>query len=149
MNTVLGLSLILVLLQGLAGPLRAAAAEIAIVANKSYPASEITLPELKKIYLGEKEYEAGIKINPLDQKESNPIRRQFAEQLLGSSVPVYNGYWLKRVFREGTIPPRVRENAREVLESIGDDPGAIGYVPAEETKGRKDLKVLLVVPIRE
>lgn len=149
MNTVLRLSVILALLQGLAGPLGAAAAEIAIVANKNYPADQVTLPELKKIYLGEKEYEAGIKINPLDQRETNPIRRQFAEQLLGSSVPAYNGYWLKRVFREGTIPPRVRENAREVLESIGNDPGAIGYVLAEEAKERKDLKVLLVVPIRD
>ena len=123
------------------------AAEIVIIANPAYPVQKIQLADLKKIYLGEKLYEGSMVLKPMDQADLNPIKKVFIEKVLVLSVEYYKGYWLKRVFREGSIPPAVKPSSREVIATVESETGAIGYVWAEEVGGKQDLKILLRVHV--
>ena len=123
----------------------AMARDLAIVANPAFPRDHLSLQEVKAIYLGETRYLDSLKVQPVDQRDSNPIKRVFVEKVLTSTVQDYRSYWLKRVFREGVMPPVVKASDSEVLDVIQGNPGAVGYIWADEVPSGR-VKVLLRVP---
>lgn len=86
-------------------PASAIAEDIAVIVNENYPLSSTSPQEIKRIYLGEKQYEGSLKIAPVDQKDGSPIKQKFIEKVLSSDRESYKGYWIKRLFKEGTLPP--------------------------------------------
>lgn len=121
------------------------AEEIAIIANRAYPANHISLATLKEIYFGEKNTESGIRIKPYDQK-SNRIRKKFLTKVLGVGEDGYNAYWIKKVFQEGGIPPVMKETSDEVIRTIKEEPGGIGYIWKYEGD-LSGIKILLTVEV--
>lgn len=130
-------------------PAAVSAAEIAVIANDQFPKHKITVLELKKIYLGKKIDESGVKIRPIDQADVAPVKRQFIGKIIGASIGKYKAYWLKRIFREGSTPPIVFFSSREVVQSVRKEKGAIGYLPASELPDRDGFKVLLILSVKE
>lgn len=124
-------------------PLQAASDDIAVIVNKRYPVDAATILEIKKIFLGYKEYEGGLKIVPVDQE--GEIRNRFVKKVLSLSIEQYTGYWLKKVFQEGTVPPLTKANSKEVIDTVLRENSAIGYVWLEEAKGKAGIKVILIV----
>ena len=121
------------------------AEEIAIIANKAYPANHISLTTLKDIYLGEKTTEGGIRIKPYDQK-SSMIRKKFLIKVIDTGEDGYNAYWIKKVFQEGGVPPIKKSSPDEVIRAIREEAGGIGYVWRNEGDVL-GIKVLLTIDV--
>jgi hypothetical protein len=126
----------------------AQARELAIVANKMFPFDRLTTEAIKEIYQGEKTKEGSIKIQPFDQKDPS-IKKKFLKEILGTTPDGYNGYWMKRVFQEGGVPPVLKEGSSEILQQITRESGGIGYVWKSEAEGKPNVKILLTIEVGE
>lgn len=122
------------------------ARELAIIANKDYPADSISATTVKDIYLGEKTSERGIKIKPMEQRDEE-IKIRFIERVLGSSMDRYKAYWIKKFFQEGVMPPAVKGTPSEVLTVISQTKGAVGYIWTDDVKKDSGVKVLLKIEV--
>lgn len=128
------------------GNVYATARELAIISNKDYPVNTITADRVKEIYLGEKMSEGSIKIKPMEHNDES-IKKKFIEKIMGSSVDGYKAYWIKKFFQEGITPPINKASSADVIRSVSQTSGGIGYVWAEDVKGDAGVKVLLKVEV--
>lgn len=120
------------------------AGDIVIIAGDDFPKKSLTVSQLKDIYMGNVQMLEGTRIMPLDQKDSDPIKKEFLKNVLGMSLDEYKGYWIKKVFREGGVPPTTVKNAPgEVIAGVKEKKGSIGYVYKEE--GKDGVKILLSI----
>lgn len=126
-------------------PVSAFADDIAVIVNEHYPLSSVQLSEVKKIYLGEKKFEGNLQLKLLDQRSSSTIRKKFTMEVLSITPEAYSGYWLKKLFQEGGLPPVVKDNSPEVIDAVIKDKGSIGYVWREEAMGKKGIKIILII----
>lgn len=123
----------------------AMARELAIVSNKDFPLSAITAAKVKEIYLGEKLTEGSVKIKPMDHHDE-VLKKRFIEKVMRSSIDGYKAYWIKKFFQEGIVPPTNKASSADLLQSVAQTSGGIGYVWADEVKGH-GVKVLLKVEV--
>jgi hypothetical protein len=125
---------------------KARAGEVVVVAHPELPVDQLTLAELKRIYVGEKTFLGGIKLEPLDYAHPCAAADTFFEAVMGMDPPHFHGWWVKQVFHGGGIPPLMLDDAAAVLRMVASEPGAIGFVPAEDLKGVTTVKRLLSLP---
>lgn len=111
-----------------------AAKELAIIANKSFPAIVLTNKDIKEIYLGQREIIEGIRLKPVDQDYNQVIRKAFMQRIIVLPVDAYSTYWSNRIFQRGGIPPILRKSSEEVVKTVVETDGAIGYVWLEEAQ---------------
>jgi len=121
------------------------AADIAIIAGGDFPKGSLTSAEVKDIFLGNMEMIEGTKVFPLDQKDSEEIKKEFMKRIIEMSVIWYNRYWTKRVFREGGSPPAVKGTQDEVIRAVKEKKGTVGYIWKDEAKGKDGIKILLTI----
>ena len=129
----------------LGGNAYAVARELAIVSNKDFPLNAITAAKVKEIYLGEKLTEGSVKLKPMEHNDE-VLKNRFIEKVMGSSIDGYKAYWIKKFFQEGIMPPMNKASSADVLQSVAQTSGGIGYVWADEVKG-DGVKVLLKVEV--
>jgi ABC-type phosphate transport system substrate-binding protein len=122
----------------------ALAEEIAVIANSAFPKDALTATQIKDIYLGKVEIIGSERVKPIDQKDTHPLKKAFVGKILDMTIEDYKGYWMKRVFRDGGAPPAVKPSTEETISAVRDDKGAIGYVYAEEAKGKPGVRVVHV-----
>ncbi len=121
----------------------AQAADIAIISGDDFPKNSLTAGQVKDLYLGNVEMIEGTKIFPLDQKDTDPIKKDFLKTVVGMSPDEYKSHWMKRVFRDGDAPPAVKNAAEEVTRGVREKKGTVGYIRKDEVKGKEGIKVLL------
>jgi ABC-type phosphate transport system substrate-binding protein len=113
---------------------RLEAREIAVIVNADGPLTRLSQTELVEIFLGQKEMANGVRIRPIDQDESQEIREAFLSNVLHLSHRAYINHWNHRLFREGGIPPLLKNDSSEVIRTVREREGAVGYVWASEAK---------------
>ena len=118
---------------------------IAIVSGAGFPKDRLTLKELRAIYLGEVVILKDLWIHPIDQQETQPIRRKFLEQVVRMTRDRYIDYWNQRLFRYGGFTPLLKNNGRDVIETVREEDGTLGYVWLEEARSEPKIKVLLTL----
>lgn len=101
--------------------------KIAIIVNPGFPRAELSVGEIKDIYLGRTQSMEQVRIIPTDQKDS-AMQAAFLKEFVGVTLSTYKNYWLKKVFGDGAVPPRTMANSNETIKFISETPGAIGYV---------------------
>ena len=146
----LGMSLLLILAAfAFGGPaVPADAKELAVIAGKSFPVDTLTLVALQEIYRGEKQIIGGDRLKPIDQRDTQEIKFLFLDTVLHLARERYITYWNNRLFQEGGIPPVLKKNSEEVILTVEEMVGAIGYVWLEEAKATKGrVKILLMINI--
>ncbi|MBI3610294.1 MAG: hypothetical protein HY204_06285 [Nitrospirae bacterium] len=118
---------------------------IAVVAGTGFPKDRLTLDELKAIYLGEIHLLKDLWIHPMDQRENQPIRKKFLERVVKMTRDRYIEYWNQRLFRYGGFTPLFKNNSREVIETVREQEGTVGYVWLEEIRNEPGIKTLLIL----
>lgn len=118
---------------------------IAVIANSSFPKDSLTAEQVKDIYLGKTGLIEGTKVQPVDQKDSDSIKRDFLKKVVDTSADEYKVYWMKRAFREGGSPPGVKNSSEDVINSVREGKGSIGYVWDDEARGKNGVKVIFTV----
>jgi ABC-type phosphate transport system substrate-binding protein len=128
-----------------AEPMPAAANDaVAIVVNRANPVDELTLSELRRIFMFDTQtWEHGRKITVVLREKGQPERAEAIRLFCGISEEQYDRHVLFQTFR-GTIGQGPREilSASAMLRFVFNAPGAIGYVNADELDG--STKVLRI-----
>jgi ABC-type phosphate transport system substrate-binding protein len=125
---------------------RPAARRIAVVVNKSNPASTQTLAllELSRIFLRERtKWPNGDAITVIDRSADHAIAEQFSRTLLGKSPRQLSEYWLNLKLTRGLDPPKVCQSTPLLKRYLERLSGAIGYMYEEEVDDT--IKVLRVL----
>lgn len=108
-------------------------AEIAVIVNRDSPIDNFTHRELVDLYMGRNLFlPSGALAVRIDQAPTSSIRRAFYEELVGKSVAEVNAYWAKLLFTGQSTPPYSLDSSQKVLEVVGKNLNAIGYIDAEE-----------------
>jgi ABC-type phosphate transport system substrate-binding protein len=119
------------------------AKEIAVIVNKNNPLTQVSQTELSDIYLGQEEVVSSVRLKPIDQNDNQEIRAIFLKKILHMTHEAYINHWNHRLFREGGIPPLLRSDSSEVIRTVKEKQGAIGYVWESEARGVDGIRVIM------
>ncbi len=113
--------------------LAAESVDFLVVVHEDNPIDSVTRQRLSKIFLKLKTqaWDGGSAVLPVDQSMSSPVRAAFSEAVHGKPVVAIRNYWQRQIFSGRTSPPPVVDSDQEVLEHVGSDAGAVGYVSVE------------------
>ena len=102
-----------------------------VVVTSQANTAEISLKDVKKIFLGKKgAYADGQKALPVTLIEGDALRAQFNHEVLGKQESQYIAYWSKMVFTGNSVPPQEVSNVQEMKDVIAKNPSTVGYIDA-------------------
>lgn len=132
---------------GLAAPVFSTAADprvkLVVVVQKSSPLSELSLRDLKRLYLGEHITDGdGKQLIPLNHPLASPDRVGFDQVVLKMTPDQIRRFWIDRKIRGQPAAPR-SVTPRELLRKlVAASPGAIAYLRDSEIDAQ--LKALAI-----
>jgi ABC-type phosphate transport system substrate-binding protein len=118
--------------------------DLAIVVNPACSLTDISLPELAKIFKAQRAKNPdGKKFVLISRETGSPEREAILASVYQMSDPRYEKYFLAATFA-GTIQsaPKVIVASVSVCQFVASEPGAIGYLRASEADGT--VKVLKI-----
>jgi ABC-type phosphate transport system substrate-binding protein len=129
------------------GGFRPASAEspipIAVVVAKNSPLTNLSLYQLKHLYLGELLTDPeGKRLIPLNQPMQSYDRSAFDAKVLGMSPDQQAAYWIDRRIRGLSGSPRTVESGDLAQRIVARLDGAVAYLPVSAV--RPDVKVVRV-----
>ncbi len=126
-------------------PLSASAEEaIALIASaRSSKPAEISMPTLRRLYLGQTSRVARTRAEPLHLRSGGVTRQAFCLAVFGKSERAMEDYWIEQALTGGNIPPREFDSPATVIRAIAEREGRLGYVPV----GALDSEALAKVPV--
>ena len=119
-------------------------AEVAIVVNSSKPVNNLTMPDLRKIYFGDRQYWKGnLPVVLLMRSQGSHERDVVLRVVFEMTEERYTKYWVAKVMRaEVSDPPASLYSFGMLQEGVRGNPGAIGYINANDL--RPGVKVLRI-----
>jgi ABC-type phosphate transport system substrate-binding protein len=107
---------------------------LAIVVNRSNPVESLSLPELRKIFLGDQNHWSNGRRIAVVMLEPPKVERQVVlAQIYQMDEKDFNKYFLHSMFTgEVHAAPKALATSEEVLKFVFNVPGAIGYVKASD-----------------
>ena len=119
-----------------------ASAGVAVIGNPDLSVDSITAAQAADIFLGKKTRLAdGTPVTVIEHKDSDPVKEEFYDKVVGKTPSQLKAYWAKLVFTGEGVPPKGYAGDKAVLEHVSKTPGAIGYV--SDGSVDKSVKVLL------
>jgi len=129
---------VLIAVLGCAAPSPAAAADFKVVANPSVKASQISIDDLKGVFLATKTSLDGTQVEPVLAK-TGTAHDAFLKDL-GKSDAALSTYYRSLVFTGKAAMPKMCATDAEVIDYVSKTKGAIGYVSAAaNASGTKTL----------
>ena len=117
----------------------AAAQGLVVIANVASGVDKLTREEAVNIFMGRYgRLPSGITALPLDEVGEKAL---FYRTLIGKELPDVNSYRARLMFSGLGSPPRQTDNAAEVIETVVNNKGAIGYI--DKAKVDRRVKVIL------
>jgi len=124
--------------------LAAYADDVVVIVHPSNTLTEISVSDVKKIYLGKKKFfPGGEKVIPGDQPKGTQSRKFFYGGIIGKSEAKLKSYWSRLIFTGKGTPPKIIGFDRVVKEWVAGQPKAMGYImrsEADDTVKILDLK---------
>jgi ABC-type phosphate transport system substrate-binding protein len=117
---------------------------IAVVVNKDNPVSNLSIADLRKISLGERQYwRGGLPIQLLMRAPGARERDLVLRVIFQMSESQYKQYWVAKLMRtEAKSAPAEVFSSGMLKEGVAAIPGAIAFIDIEEV--RPPLKVLRI-----
>jgi ABC-type phosphate transport system substrate-binding protein len=118
-----------------------ARAQIVVVVNPRNPVRDLSLEELRRLYLGRTTtFRQNQPVILLEQAE---VRRAFYQAALGMNEARIKRHWIGIVFSgETATPPKTIAAADELKRAVAQNTGAIGFL--EQTAADPSVKVLTI-----
>ena len=104
-------------------------ADIVVIVNPNSGIAELTRRQIIDIYMGRNPgIKNGQRFQPFDHPFKSTVRAEFYNKITGKPVSVINAYWARLLFTGRASPPRLVEDNAAMLETVRENPGAIGYL---------------------
>ena len=116
------------------------AQDFVIIVNPEGPLVDADAQVVRHIYLGEKRFIAGVKLEPVNMSNFT-LQENFLIRIVGMDSKEYRLHWIKKVFQEGLSFPPSFAAASEIVRFVRERKGAIAYIPKEES-GITGVKVI-------
>jgi phosphate transport system substrate-binding protein len=119
--------------------------ELAVIVNKSNPVEELSLAELRELFMAERGNwpNGGGKVRVVMIEPGNTARDAALRLIYKMNEKGYDSYFLGKKFRGEVLEePRQQSSPNDVIKFVSLVPGAIGYVRPEEVDA--SVKVLRV-----
>ena len=114
-----------------------ASAELVVVMRANTPVERLDRDEVTNIFLGRyRTLPSGMQAQPVDQPPGSGARNIFYQRLVNKTQSEINAYWARLHFSGKTSPPIQAASAKETLERLLANPGAISYMERSEVDGR-------------
>lgn len=139
-----GLALLVCIASAMPASSQTRSGDLAIVVHPDTPVSDLTFADLRKVFLGERQYwNASVPVVLLIRAPTSTERDAVLNVIYQMREPQFKQYWIAKIFRaEMTSPPKVvysNESANQLVSSI---PGTIAFMSAGDVKpGVKVLRV--------
>lgn len=119
-------------------------ADLAIITHPDTDTGAVDTQSARRLFLGErKSFPSGLHATPVNHIIGSPDRKEFFSLVLNMPESRYKRHW-KRKISTGTVhTPAELKSYKEVLRSIANTPGSIGYIDAG--KVNDTVKVLMIV----
>lgn len=127
------LSVLFLGLLGIITNVPATAADVYVIAH---PSVNLTLSELRDVYLGEKQFAGSVKLTPVDNAAA---QGDFLNRAIHMDASKYAALWIKKGFRGGLAAPPVKASDAEVITHVKNTVGAIGYISTPPSSGVQQL----------
>jgi hypothetical protein len=128
-------------LLGLLGSWSGARAQnVVLVANKGVKISQITIADLRAIFMGTKtRFADGSHAVPVTLK-GGPVHEVFLKNYVGEGPEEFRSQWRKVVFTGQGAMPKAFDSESALIEYVAATPGAVGY--ASRISSPDDVKRL-------
>lgn len=114
-----------------------------VVVHPTNPVAFVQRSWLSDIFLKKvTRWPHGELIKPADLARSSPVRRRFAEVVLGRSLSAIRSYWQQQIFSGRELPPPEFDSDAAAISYVLRYPGAVAYVA--EGADVRGAKVLIV-----
>lgn len=122
----------------------ARSSDVAVVVHPDTPVDDLSLAEVRKVLLGERQYwNSKLPVVLLIRAPVARERDVVLRVIYQMSEAQFKQYWIAKVFRaEASSPPKIVYSNDMQLELVAAVPGAIAFVDAKNV--RPGLKVLRV-----
>lgn len=116
---------------------------IAIIVHREVPVDDLSVAELRKIFLGDRQFwTTDLRITPLIPESSRPERAALLS-LCEKNEAQFRHHWIAKVFRaEATTAPKMVQSPLVMGQLVQAIAGAIGFVDAAAVP--RGVKVLTV-----
>jgi hypothetical protein len=105
--------------------------EIAVIVHPSNRFDSLSRSRLNYLFLRKvSRWPWGAEAVPIDLAEGAPIRKRFAETILGIGEEQLAEYWIDQRATRGMSPPLQVQDAAAVRQCVAARPGGIGYIPS-------------------
>ena len=118
--------------------------DIAVVTNPETPVSDLSLAEVRKVFLGEKQYwTTNIPVILLVRAPVAREREVVLKTIYQMSESQFKQYWVAKIFRsEAVSAPKIVYSADMTKQLLSVIPGSIAFMEARDVgPGLKVLKV--------
>ena len=138
------ISLAMILQNGSPAQTTRGGTDIAVVVHPDTPVSDLTLSDVRKVLLGERQYwNAKLPVVLLIRAPVARERDVVLRVIYEMSEEQFKQYWIAKIFRaEAASPPKIVYSNDMQYELVSGIPGAIAFMDARNV--RPGLKVLRV-----
>jgi ABC-type phosphate transport system substrate-binding protein len=112
----------------LMAPVRAAVAEVIVIANNDGTAASLDAASLKNIYLGKKLMWDNSNKVVLTMLKSGSTHESFLNKYVNKTPEQFSNYWNQLLFTGAGTPPTPFNNEKELVDFVKRTRGAIGYI---------------------
>jgi ABC-type phosphate transport system substrate-binding protein len=107
---------------------------LAIIVNPRNPTNNLTLPQLRAVFLGERRWWPNRRrITLSGMRRGTPERQTVLRVIYRMDDRNLDNYFLYQAFKgETTSPPATLHSAADVKKYVGTTPGAVGYLRASD-----------------
>jgi ABC-type phosphate transport system substrate-binding protein len=113
----------------------ARAEDLVVVVHPQAPVDHLSDAQLRQVYLGESSFWGPVKIHPAVLRVPPQVYAAFMGAVAGISPGGYEAYWIRKVFREGGMPPRPFDSAADLITYVANTPGGLGFIRRSDLRG--------------
>jgi len=125
-------------------PAFAVSGDIAVVVRPDTPADDLSLSEIRKLLLGDRQFwNSNLRVTLLIRAPATREREVVLKTIYRMSESQFRQYWISKVFRaEASSGPKIVYSNEMATELVLALPGSVAFVDATQVpKGLKILKV--------
>lgn len=104
-------------------------ANISIVTSNKNPIKNVTIEQLASVYLKKTDNIDGIKVIPIDNKDSY---NEFCKKVIKKTPKQLHAYWMKEIYRGNKQPPP-KLSDKQIKEKMKQNPKVISYTSNKST----------------